>query len=209
MTANNLSRALQCERAVSTAALDLVFRLRYECYHRRGAIPANCEQRFSDSFDTLPNHFSFLLRGPEQAAVGTVRISVVRPDIGWADAPSCRVFGDDESFRRIALHPFVEASRLCFGRQARRDVLYRLLATLVAMADLHQARWLVACPRVEHSHIYQRLFGFKPIAPPRQYFGVSFATELLAVPLAEIRETAAAHKSMSHAWTEAAKVVLA
>ncbi|MBL8229519.1 MAG: GNAT family N-acetyltransferase [Bryobacterales bacterium] len=197
------NRHFQCERATTPDAMDTVFRLRYECYHRRGAIPGNPERRFSDTFDQLPNHFSFLLRHEEEGALGTVRISVVDQQRGWDSAPSSKVFGDHQAFRDIARHSFVEASRLCFGQQARRDVLYRLLANMTAMADLHATRLLVACPRVEHSVIYQRLFGFRPVAPPRPYFGVSFETELLAVTLDEIRGIAKQHKSMAQAWSEA------
>ncbi|MBM3728941.1 MAG: hypothetical protein FJW40_26380 [Acidobacteria bacterium] len=83
--------------------------------------------------------------------------------------------------------------------QAQRHVLYRL----VALADLYDAPWVVACPREEHSMIYQRMFGFKQIAEPRQYFGLNFQTDLPAIPLEEIRQVAARVKPMREAWTEA------
>ncbi len=196
-----------CQLAESREALELVYQLRYECYHRRGAIPASQEQRFSDDYDLLPNHFSFLARGEDETPLGTVRISVVRPDLGWSTSPAAKVFGDHEGFGKIARHSYVEASRLCFRPQARRDVLYRLLANMVALADRYQTAWLVACPRVEHSHIYQRLFAFRPLAAPRQYFGVNFQTELLAVSLDEIRAVAGNVRSMSSAWAEARQLV--
>ena len=78
---------------------------------------------------------------------------------------------------------------------------------MVALADFYETEWLVACPRVEHSQIYQRMFGFRPLAAPRQYFGVNFQTELLAVSRGEIREKANRVKAMSRAWTEAGLVV--
>ena len=37
--------AARCELAGSRESLDLAYRLRYECYQRRGAIPFNSEQR--------------------------------------------------------------------------------------------------------------------------------------------------------------------
>jgi hypothetical protein len=76
------------------------------------------------------------------------------------------------SFQAMAQESFVEASRLCFGRQARRDAFVGLVGHMAALADLYRVEWLVACPRVEHAEAYQRMFGFRPLAAPRQYFGV-------------------------------------
>ncbi len=110
-------------------------------------------------------------------------------------------------FGAIARASYVEANRLCFREQARRDVLYRLVASMTALADLPETEWLVACPRVEYSPIYQRLFGFRPLAAPRRYFGVSFETELLGIRRAEIRSLADAVKPMRAAWSEALAMV--
>lgn len=192
-----------CTIAQTATARDFVYRLRYACYHRSGAIPACETERFHDRYDGLPNHFSFLLETPEPNEAATVRVSVVKPEQGWTECPSRCVFGDHPAFQEIAKSTFVEASRLCFGKQARRDAFYRVVAHLAALADLHGAEWVVACPREEHSGIYQRLFGFQPLAEPRQYFGVSFQTTLLALPLEKLRERAAAFKSMQGAWKEA------
>lgn len=146
---------LSCRLANSPSAMDQVFRLRYQCYFSKGAIAAREDARFSDPFDQDPNQFSFLVESDSQAALATVRITVVRPDLGWTTSPCSKVFGDHCAFQDIARNSFVEASRLCFGSHARRDVLYRLLANMVAMADFHKADWLIACPRVEHSQMYQ------------------------------------------------------
>jgi hypothetical protein len=180
------------------------FRLRYRCYRRSGAITACAEERFSDDFDGLANQFTFLLRSGGEA-VATVRISVVRPDLGWTVAPSARVFGDHEAFRSIAGESFVEASRLCFHEQARRDVLYRLVANMAALSDAFTSRWLLACPREEHTHIYERLFGFRTLACPRQYFGVSFRTGLMAIAREELRAAADRAPAMRRAWDAASR----
>ena len=128
-----------------------VFRLRYSCYHRKGAIPADETQRFQDSFDDEAGHFSFLIDAGGEEPLATVRISVVRPDLGWTDSPGAHVFGDHPAFQAMASESYVEASRLCFGEQARRDVLMRLLGHMAAMASFYEVKWLVACPRVEHA----------------------------------------------------------
>jgi hypothetical protein len=187
--------------------MDAVYQLRYACYHRKGAIPTSDSQRFLDHYDELPNHRSFLVKDEQNQAVATVRISIVRPDLGRTAAPSRTVFGDHPAFARFAGDSYVEASRLCFGEQARRDAFYRLVANMAVMAGFYDARWLVACPREEHSGIYQRLFGFKPLAEPRQYFGVNFRTELLGLALEDLKREAERVRAIKSAWMDAQAIV--
>lgn len=189
-----------CRLARSNDEMAHVFRLRYQCYLRTGAIVPSDEQSFSDPFDHLPNQFSFLLDTDTESNAASIRISVVRPDLGWTVAPSSKVFGGDPAFEGIARGSFVEASRLCFRQQAQRHVLYRLIAHLAAAGEYFGTEWAVACPRVEHSHMYTRLFGFRPMAAARQYFGVNFRTDLLAVRLEELGAVAARYECMSAAW---------
>ena len=186
----NYPAVRHCSVARTPTDLDDVFRLRYLCYQRRGAIADRADRRFRDSFDDLPNHFSYLVRDEEEEALATVRISVIRPDMGWLESPAGRVFGDHPAFQAMARTSFVEASRLCFARTARRDSFYGMLGNMAALAERYGVEWLTACPRVEHSEVYQRLYGFRSMAAPRRYFGVSFETELLGIRLDEIREIA-------------------
>ena len=195
--------SLRCQIARSAADMDDVFRLRYLCYQRRGAIAESSARRFRDSFDELPNQFSFLVRGVEAEPLATVRISVVRPDLGWTESPAQRVFGDHPAFVGLSRSTFVEASRLCFARTARRDAFYGLLGNMAALGERYGVEWLTACPRVEHSEVYQRLYGFRRMAEPRRYFGVSFETELLGIRLEEIRERAMRVGWMGRAWANA------
>lgn len=194
---------LTCKIARTEAERDEVFRLRYLCYHGKGAIAARADQRFRDHYDDLPNQFNFLLHVLGEETRGSVRISVVKPSLGWQQAPSAAVFGDHPAFQTIAQGPYVEASRLCFEPEAKRDVLCRLIANLVALADQYEAPWVVACPREEHAQFYQRLFGFRALGEPRTYFGVNFRTALLGVPLEEIRAKASRSRPFQSAWHDA------
>jgi hypothetical protein len=128
---------------------------------------------------------------------------VVRPAAGWTDSPVQHVFGDHPMLASMAAESYVEASRLCFAQQARRDAFVRLVGHMAAMASFYQAEWLVACPRVEHTTTYQRMFGFKPLAPPRQYFGVDFQTQLLATSRDEIQAYVRDTKPLASAWSDA------
>jgi hypothetical protein len=74
---------------------------------------------------------------------------------------------------------------------------------MAALAELYDVQWLVACPRTEHAAIYQRMFGFQPLAAPRQYFGVSFETQLLGIRVSQLREYVCGERPMVTAWTEA------
>lgn len=194
---------LTCALAQSDWDREQVYRLRYACYRRKESIDPLPEESFSDRYDRLPNHFSFLTRDGFGAPLATVRISVVRPDLGWAEAPCQKVFGDHPEFQRIAKASFVEASRLCFGEQARRDALMQVVAYLAALAEFYEVDWLVACPREEHSPIYQRLFGFAQLAEPRPYFGVKFRTSLLAVSREQLLRYTRGTKSMDSARADA------
>jgi hypothetical protein len=194
---------LECLIARTPEHREQVYRLRYECYRRDQSINLRDDRKFSDSFDEMPNSFSFLVRTSDEQALATVRISVVRPEEGWRDSPVQHVFGDHPTLQSFASGGFVEASRLCFAQQARRDAFVRLVGHMAALASFYEVEWLVACPRVEHATSYQRMFGFKPIAPPRPYFGVGFQTQLLATRREEIDDYVRNATPMRNAWSDA------
>ena len=206
-TTNNIENkpGITCTLAETREDRDQVYRLRYACYRRKESIDPRQDRRFSDDYDLLPNHFSLLARTPSGDSLATVRISVVRPEAGWTKAPAQTVFGDHPAFQQIAMASYVEASRLCFGEQARRDTLMQVVSYLAALADFYEVDWLVACPREEHSHIYERLFGFVRLAAPRQYFGVKFRTSLLAVTREQLHRYTQGARCMSAALTNASE----
>jgi hypothetical protein len=177
-----------------------VYKLRYHCYRRKESIEQREDERFEDRFDSLPNTFSFLLRSAADEPLATVRINVVTPSRGWTESPAQQVYNDHPRLQEIAGESFVEANRLCFAEQARRDTFVGLVGHMAAMADVFETRWLVACPRVEHAEIYQRLFGFEVLAAPRQYFGVSFATQLLGISREHLNEYVYDKKPLYNAW---------
>ena len=194
---------LRCSIAHTPEERDEVYKLRYEAYRRDGAIDPQPGDRFSDHFDALPNRFSLVVRHYDAPARATVRLSVLRRDLGWTEAPSRRVFGDHPALEAMAGESYVEASRLCFGPLARRDIFVKLLGHMAALGDIYETGWLAACPRVEHAQVYKRLFGFRQSAEPRQYYGVHFQTELLGVRREEIRQHVRNQKCLLTAWNDA------
>lgn len=196
---------LTCRLAATSADLEEVFRIRHECYLRTGAIESMADGRFTDSYDGLPNHFSYLVESAQDGAIATMRVSVLSQSRGWTRVPSGCVFGDHPAFLTMAGESLVEANRLCFRRQAHRDIFYRLGANLTALADRFGAQWIVACPRVEHAATYRRVFGMQRLGEPRKYFGVNFETELLGMRREELRQKARGVEKMSTAWAEASR----
>ena len=195
--------SISCTLADTPDLKDQVYRLRHACYLGKGAIEARPDGRFADPYDEHPNHFSFLLRAESPQPLATVRISVVRPDLGWTTSPARKVFGDHSAFEMMAQGSFVEASRLCFAEQARRDVLLRLIGNMAALADFYEVDWFMACPRVEHTEIYERMFGFKRMAAPRKYFGVGFETALLGISRIDLLNYTSGVRAMRKAHQEA------
>ncbi len=191
-----------CTEARSRQTRDDVYRIRYECYRRDNSIDSNPAERFSDAFDDSPNHFSYLL-GSAEEALATVRISVVRPDLNWTDSPAQHVYGDCPALQSIASESYVEASRLCFAPQARTNTFISLLGNMAALAEFYSVRWLVACPRAEQAPVYERLFGFSPLAEPRVYHGVRFKTQLLAVSLDRLRTHIQHDRPLFPSWASA------
>ena len=193
---------LDCGIADSPEIREQVYRLRHDCYLRKGSNDRRTDGRFSDSYDQAPNNFSFLVRNGVPEPLATVRISVVRPDRG-SSLPCARSSATIRSFQSVAQKSFVEASRLCIGRQARRDVLMWLLGNMAALAEFYEVEWLIACPRMEHAPIYQRMFGFRPMAEPRPYFGVKFETQMLGVRRVELKMRVSDARPMRNAWQTA------
>lgn len=193
----------RCSLAQTPEDRELVFRLRHEAYRRDESIDPQPDGRFPDHFDACPNHFSFLLRDDSAAPKATVRLSIVRPDVAWLEAPSRTVFGGHPVLDAITAESYVEANRLCFGPSARRDSFVQLLGYMAAASDFFDTPWLIACPRVAHASAYTSLFGFRPLAEPRQYFGVRFETQLLGIRREEIRLFVRDRAPMRNAWLQA------
>ena len=192
----------QCIEARSTQTLDEVYRLRYAFYRRDDAIDPNPSERFSDAFDETPNHFNFLF-GSETAALATVRLSVVRPDLDWTESPARHGYSDCKKFQSIAKASYVEISRLCFAAEAHTETFIDLLGNMAALAEFYSVRRLVVCPRVEQVNLYERLFGFAPVAEPRTEFGLRLKTQLLAVSLGQLRTHLKHDRPIFPSWASA------
>jgi hypothetical protein len=184
-----------------------VYRLRYQGYRSKESIAARADERFSDSFDDAPNSFSFLARTGNKEPAATVRVTVACSHAGWEDSPGQHVFGDHPALNAMKEEWYVEASRLCFGRMARRDSFVSLLGYMAALAEFYEVGWFMACPRVEHAEVYQRMFGFRQLAEPRKYYGVNFQAQLLGVRREDLKAYVRDRQTINNAWVDAFEVL--
>ena len=194
--------AMQCVIADTPDTRIQVYRLRYRCYRAKGAISERSDKQFRDSFDDKPNSFSFLVHDGSAEPLATVRVTAVVPNRGWRDSPACRVYAGDPEFEAVRRESFVEANRLCFASESRSESFIRLVGSMGAVAEHYGVEWVAACPRVEHVLVYRRLFGFRPLADPRRYFGASSETQLLGIRLLELRHRIRNHAELQAAWRD-------
>src|SRR6185295_17203840 len=82
---------LDCRLADTPEEREAIFRLRYECYLREGAISPNASETFCDPYDDSPNARIFGLYLDGELA-SSIRIHVTSPE--HADFPSYYVFED-------------------------------------------------------------------------------------------------------------------
>ena len=110
-----ITETTQCLMADTDELKAEVYRLRYACYRRKRSIPEREDGQFSESFDDQPNSFSFLVRNREREALATVRITVVRPDLGWTDSPVNHV----QSWMIFRVQPATDCSVNLHGTASR------------------------------------------------------------------------------------------
>src|ERR1041384_3774658 len=87
----DLLHRLDCRVAETPEEREAIFRLRYECYLREGAISPNASETFSDAYDDSPNARIFGLYLDGELA-SSIRIHVTSPE--HTDFPSYHVFED-------------------------------------------------------------------------------------------------------------------
>src|ERR1051325_4343472 len=86
-----LLHRLDCRLAETPEEREVIFRLRYQCYLREGAISPHASEIFSDPYDDSPNARIFGLYLDGELA-SSIRIHITSPE--HTDFPSYHVFED-------------------------------------------------------------------------------------------------------------------
>lgn len=171
-----------------------VFALRHTSYLSGGYIDPRPRGLFSDPYDEQENCQSIIVyRGTRPVA--SVRVCVLDTDTrrpGWQDIPAVHVFPDEiaETMRNVAAEPgrdpavplrAIEINRLVRHPDFATDfsLVFALFHLAGYMILHHQTDMVFSCVRKNHVPFYKRL-QFTPIAGPKSYPELKFATNLLA-----------------------------
>tara|TARA_R110002051_G_scaffold154619_3_gene226746 strand:+ start:5127 stop:5867 length:741 start_codon:yes stop_codon:yes gene_type:complete len=165
------------------------FSLRYEAYVREGMIPIGFEKRLTDDYDHADNgHVFGVYMDGEMAS--TIRVHYATP--GNPHSPTVDAFPEtllpeiDKGHivvdpTRFAVHPAVS------GRHPELPYITARLGFLAS--EYYSANLGLASVRVEHQAFYRRLFGMRPLCPPRQYHGLKKQLSLMGIDYCAVRES--------------------
>jgi N-acyl-L-homoserine lactone synthetase len=182
------TQAVDVRRASAEEDREEIFRLRYDAYRREGAIESNFGHRFSDRFDEVENAFLFGLR-LDGELVSSIRVHVATEQ--YPDSPTVATFPDILMPELAAGNVIVDPSRFVVDREASRDhpeLPYVTARIAVVAMQYFNADIGAVAVRPQHRAFYRKVFAFTPIAPPREYHGLTVPLGLMTARQDEVRE---------------------
>ena len=179
---------IEYRRIVSAEDRQAVFRLRYECYLREGAIAPNATMSFEDDLDTASNVwiFGLFLDG---ILASSIRVHIADPD--HPVAPALEVFGDILGARIVRGETIVDPTRFVVDHELSR--LYPGLAYATVRMGMLASEWAdadyaLATVRTEHRAFYRRLLFMEPVGEPRIYPNLKNPINLMGVSFPLMRQ---------------------
>ena len=179
---------IEYRRASTGEDLEAIFRLRYECYRREGAIEERAARRLDDPFDAVPNahQLAVLLDGQLAACLRVHVATAAHPR-----SPAVDAFPDFLLPRLARGDVIVDCNRFMVDFSASRRCPELPFATLriAYMASVHfNADLATATVRKEHMPFYRRELLMFPACEPRPY---PMLTKLIGLMLIEFKQTGA------------------
>jgi hypothetical protein len=165
----DLLQRVDYRRAETSEERAAIFKLRYEAYLREGAISPNATGQFSDPVDDRDNCWIFGVFIDGKLA-SSIRLSVTIP--GRIDIPALDVFSDVLLGDILSGKRFVDPTRFVADREMSRafpELPYVTLRLPWLSLEYFNADYMLAAVRAEHQAFYKRLWGSKPVCPPRPY----------------------------------------
>ncbi|HXL84009.1 MAG TPA: hypothetical protein VN989_07790 [Casimicrobiaceae bacterium] len=157
-------------RRVETAdEWDAIQRLRYDAYHREGAIEPTSAKKLADAFDESHNAWIYGLY-LDGRLVSSIRIHIASE--AASEMPALPAFSDILVPELQAGKVIVDPSRFVVDSVAARDhpqLAYMTLRIPWLACEYFNAQLVLATVRPEHRAFYKRVFGQQPICPPRPY----------------------------------------
>lgn len=172
---------IEYRRAESKEDKLAIYRLRYECYLREGAIRRNKTGLFKDSYDSAPNVWIFGLHIDGRLA-SSIRIHAA--SAAHPISPGMTVFGDLLGPRIAAGETIIDPTRLVVDHDMSRaypGLAYATVRLGMLASEFCKADFALATVRTEHRAFYKRLLSMEPIGEPRAYPGLKRPINLMGV----------------------------
>lgn len=185
---SDLIARIDYRRAETASEKEAIYRLRYDCYLREGAIRANSSGLFQDSYDEAPNVWIFGL-----FLDGTL-VSSIRVHAATADhpvSPALEIFDDVLGPRIAQGETIVDPTRFVVNQEVSRQhpgLAYATVRMGMLTAEYSNADYALATVRTEHRAFYRRLLFMEPIGEPRPYPNLKDPINLMGVSFPEMKQ---------------------
>jgi hypothetical protein len=166
-----------------------IFRLRYKCYLKEEAIPANDLGIFTDDYDKMENCWLFGIH-LDGRLVSSIRFHITSPQNPFG--PAYDVFPDIVRPMIEANKTVVDPTRLVVDRDVISlypELPYVTIRAAFMAAEYFDAEYMLATVRQEHQAFYKRFFGFEQFCEPRPYPSLLKPISLLAANMYKQRDT--------------------
>lgn len=166
-----------------------VYRLRYDCYLREGAIAENESGLFEDDLDHTPNVSIFGLYLDGELA-SSIRVHVATPE--QPIAPALAVFGDILGARIAAGETIVDPTRFVVDHEFSRlhpGLPYATVRMGMLASEHADADYALATVRTEHRAFYRRLLFMEPVGEARYYPNLKNPINLMGVSFPLMRQS--------------------
>ncbi|AEQ52098.1 N-acyl amino acid synthase FeeM domain-containing protein [Pelagibacterium halotolerans] len=180
---------IEYRRLEATQEREEAFNLRYEAYVREGMIPIGFEKRLTDGYDDADNVHVFGVH-MDGAMVSTIRVHYASPEN--PHSPTVDAFPETLKPEIDKGHIVVDPTRFAVhpSMSGLHPELPYITARLGFLAsEYYSANLGLASVRVEHQAFYRRLFGMRPLCPPREYHGLKKQLSLMGIDYCAVRES--------------------
>ncbi len=169
-----------------------IYELRYRAYSESGLIESQAKQSFSDRFDELPTSYTIGAYS-KGVCIGSLRLAFGESGARDATMPCQTVFSDIEGLGAPRPGKLVEFTRMVVAPEITnasfRATLYgTLVRTGSILGKAGEADFALIAVDPKMMKFYSAMCGFKFIAGPRAYPGVTFETNLMGRDFSKLEE---------------------
>lgn len=165
----SLLRKIEYFRVETAAEKQAVYRLRYDCYRREGAIASRSQKVLTDDFDECEDVFVFGLKIKNRLA-GSIRLHILSD--GQQASPTAQSFADIVAPLLAAGQIVIDPTRFVVDPDVRSlhpNLAYAILRLPFLAASHFAADTALAAVCREHMAFYARVLRYSKVSDPRQY----------------------------------------